>query len=787
MRTIHIKLWRELWHIRWQGLAICLVMACGVATAVMSLSTLDSLERTRAAYYERQRFANVFVHLKRAPHALLQRVAELPGVSMAEARVVAGVTLDVPGLSEPASGRLISIPDSSPPLLNQLHIRRGRYPDPTRPGEALAAEAFASAHSLAPGDQIRAVINGRLDKLTIVGIALSPEYIYSVRAGELLPDDKRFGVLWMCERELAPAFDLDGAFNNVTLKLLPGASEAEVIRRLDRLLDRYGGTGAHGRADQPSYRFLNNEMIQLRAMASLPPLIFLSVTAFLLHVVLARLIATQREEIATMRAFGYSRRDIGGYYLAFAAVITAIGTAAGLAGGSWLGHDLTVLYARFFRFAEFDYILAPWIVLLAIGVSGTSAVLGIWSAVWRAVSEPPARAMQPEPPPRFRRTIVERLGLGRFLSTATRMIWRHLERQPLRAALSCLGVALAVGILVLGNFTEDTVDYVMDFQFHWVQRQEITVTFVEPTVGRATYDLADLPGMIAVEPFRAVPAKIRFGPAMRRIGVLGLTADRQLFQPRDASGRLMELPSEGIVISEKLAEILGCRIGDQVQVEVLELNRPVREVPVTGVLSDFIELNAYMDIGALHRLMREQDAISGAFLSVDAVHADRLYGKLKETPRISGVAIKRAALESYERTLAENVLRMKAVNVMFASIVAFGVVYNCARISLAERGRELATLRVLGFTRAETAYILFGELGLIVAAAIPIGWGLGYLFAGLLTASLSTEVHRFPLRVSSATYAFAALVVLAASVLSALVVRRRLDRLDMVSVLKARD
>lgn len=787
MRTIHIKLWRELWHIRWQGLAICLVMACGVATAVMSLSTLDSLERTRTTYYERQRFANVFAHLKRAPRALVRRIEELPGVALAEARVVAGVTLDVPGLSEPATGRLISVPEWSFPRLNELHIRSGRYLDPSRPGEALAAEAFASAHGLVPGDRIRAVINGRLDELRIVGIALSPEYIYSVRAGELLPDDKRFGVLWMSERELGSAFDLDEAFNDVTVELLPGASEAEVIHRLDRLLDRYGGTGAHGRADQPSYRFLDNEMIQLRAMASLPPLIFLSVTAFLLHIVLSRLIATQREEIATLRAFGYSRWEIGRHYLGFTAVVTAIGTAAGVALGCWLGYDLTVLYARFFRFVEFDYSLAPWIAFLAIGVSAASALLGVWSAVWRAVSESPARAMQAEPPARYRTSWIGRLGAGRFVSSAARMVIRHLERQPWRAAFSCLGIALAVGILILGNFIEDTVDYVMSFQFHWVQRQDVTVTFVEPTVGRVAHDLKHLPGVLSVELFRAVPVRIRFGPATRRIGIMGLAADRRLFRPRDASGRLMELPAEGIVVSEKLAEILGCQLGDEVQVEVLELNRPVRQVPVVGVVSDFVEINAYMQLTALQRLMREQDAISGAFLSVDASAADRLYARLKETPRVSGVAIKRAALESYQRTLAENVLRMKAVNVLFASIVAFGVVYNCARISLAERSRELATLRVLGFTRAETAFILFGELAIIVAAAIPVGWGLGYLFAGLLTASLQTEVHRFPLRVSSATYAFAALVVFVAAVLSALVVRQRLDRMDLVSVLKARD
>jgi putative ABC transport system permease protein len=787
MRTIHLKMLRELWQIRWQGLAICLVMACGIATVVMSLSTLDSLERTRTAYYERQRFADVFARLKRAPQALVPRIESIPGVAAAEARVVAAVTLDVPGLAEPASGRLISVPNRTPPRLNTLHIRRGRAIDPVRPGEVLVSEAFAVAHSLTPGDQIRAVINGRLDELRIVGIALSPEYIYSVRPGELLPDDKRFGVLWMSERELGPAFGLDGALNDVCVQLAPGASEAEVIRRLDGLLDPYGGTGAHGRADQPSYRFLDNEMIQLRAMASLPPLMFLSVTAFLLHVVLARLIATQREEIATLRAFGYSRWELGSHYLAFAAVITLLGTTAGLALGVWMGRDLTTLYARFFRFAEFDYTLAPWIVALAVGVSAASAVLGVWSAVWQALSEPPARAMQPQAPPSYRPSLVERLSIGRWLSPASRMVLRQLERQPMRAIFSGLGIALAVGILVLGNFTEDTVDHVMDFQFHWVQRQDVTVTFVEPTVGRVMHDLEHLPGVTAAEPFRAVPVRIRFGPEMRRVGILGLAAERRLFRPRDASGRLMELPADGIVLSEKLAEVLGCQLGDQVQVEVLELDRPVRQVTVVGILSDFIELNAFMQLAALHHMLREQDAVSGAFLSVDPAHAERLYAKLKQTPRVAGVAIKRAALESYERTLAENVLRMKAINVMFASVVALGVVYNFARISLAERSRDLATLRVLGFSRSETSRILLGELAAIVVGAIPIGLVVGYGLAWLLSASLDTEVHRFPLRVSSATYAFAAIVVLAAAVGSALIVVRRLALLDLVAVLKARD
>jgi putative ABC transport system permease protein len=787
MRTIDTKLLRELWQMRWQALAIALVMACGVATAVMSLSTLDSLERTRAAYYERYRFADVFAHVKRAPRSLVSRIVQLAGVEAAEARIVASVTLDVTGLAEPATGRLISVPRWGASRVNVVHIRRGRAIDPRRSGEVLVAEAFATAHGLSPGDRIRAVLNGRLKELVIVGIALSPEYIYSVRPGELLPDDKRFGVLWMGEEDLEAAFDLDGAFNDVALALAPDASEAEVVRLLDRLLDPYGGTGAHGRADQPSYRFLENEMVQLRAMASLPPTIFLSVTAFLLHVVLARLIATQREQIATMRAFGYSRGEIGRHYLGFALAITAVGTAAGLALGARLGYDLTVMYAQFFRFPEFHYVLDPRIALLACGITAASGVLGVWSSVWRAASEAPAQAMQPEPPARYRPSFVERWGAARLLSPEARMVIRHLERQPLRAALSCLGIALAVGILVLGNFTEDTVDYVMDFQFQRVQRHDVMVTFEEPVEGRARHDLAHLPGVIDVESFRSVPVRVRFGPVARRLGLLGLAADRRLFQPLDAQERPIELPAAGVVISQKLAEVLRCQLGDRLQLEVLEGARPVREVPIVRIVSDFLDLNVYMRQDALARLMGEQDAISGAFLAVDPSGADVLYADLKRTPRISGVAIKQAALNSFRQTLAENVLRMKAINVMFAAIVAFGVVFNSARILLAERSHELATLRVLGFTRRETARILFGELVVIAIAAIPLGWACGYAFAGFLTTSLSTEVHRFPLLVSNQTYAFATAVVAVAVAFSLLVVERRLARLDLVSVLKARD
>lgn len=787
MRALDRKLVRDVLQMKGQTLAISLVIAAGVATFVMSLSMLESLERSRDTYYDRYRFAEVFANMKRAPRTLEARIAEIPGVARVQTRVVVDVTLDVEGLDEPAVGRIISVPGTARPVLNDVYLRSGRYIEPGRPGEVLVTEAFAEAHGLREGDTVRAIINARRELLKIVGIVLSPEYVLQVRAGELLPDPTRFGVFWMDYDQLAPAYDMDGAFNDVTLALMRGASEAEVIRRLDDLTARYGGAGAYGREDQLSNRFLSDEMQQLRGMAMVAPTIFLAVAAFLLNVVLSRLISTQREQIAAIKAFGYTKWEVGLHYFKLTLAIVAVGDVLGIIAGYFLGRDISELYTQFYKFPVLQFHLALNVVFLAVLISGGAAVVGTFAAVAHAVRLPPAEAMRPEPPAEFRPTVVERMGLSDFLPQAARMILRQLERRPLKSALSSLGIAMAVAVLVLGSFGEDAINYMMEFQFFVVQRDDMTISFVEPTTGRVLNEVGQLPGVMYAEPFRAIPVRLRHGHRSRRVGIMGIEPDGELFRLIDEREMLIPLPPEGMVLSQKLAELLGIELGDQVTVEVLEGNRPVREVPVTGVIADFAGLSAYMDIGEAHRLMREGPTLSGAYLSVDSKYRDRLYQTLKETPRVAGVAIKTAALETFRDTIAENLLRMRTFNIIFASIIAFGVVYNSARISLSERSRELATLRVIGFTRGEISAILLGELAVLTAAAIPGGLLLGFGFAWFVSLSLDTEVYRIPLVVDSRTYAFAATVVIIATIISGLIVRRRLDHLDLVEVLKTRE
>jgi len=737
-------------------------------------------------YYERQRFADIFVTAKRVPERVAERLAEIGGVAAIETRVVADVTLDIPGMDAPSRGRLVSIPSEGRPALNDVFLRSGRWIDPSRPDEVLVSEAFALSHAFEPGDSIAAIINGRRRVLQIVGIALSPEYIYTIPPGEIIPDDRRYGILWMERKALAAAFNMEGGFNDAVLRLMPGASSSEVIAELDRILAPYGGLGAIPRALQFSHWTLDSELRQLQKFGIIVPSLFLGVAAFILNVALTRALALQRPQIAALKALGYTNLELAWHYLKWALLIAALGAAAGTAAGAWLGSFMIQLYNQYFRFPVLEYRLSGGVAAGAILGSLFIAALGALSAVRRAVRIPPAEAMRPEPPAHYRTSLMERLA-GRRLSHINRIILRNLERQPFRALASLTGISLATAILVVGLFFIDAMDVLKEMQFSFVQRQDVTVTFFEPVSSKALYELRSLPGVVKVEPLRSVPVRLRHGHRSRNLTILGVASIPTLNRIVDRSGNVVTPPPEGLLLSKTLAEILQVSPGERVRVEVLEGARPVREVAVAGLVDEFLGLSVYMDGDALHRLMREGDTLSGAYLQVDSAEISRLYRRLKSTPAVAGVGLTIEALRSFERTMAENMGIMTTLTVIFACIIAFGVVYNAARVSLSERSYELASLRVLGFRRAEISLILLGELALLTAAAIPIGAGIGFLMAKGILAAVENELYRFPLVITVQNVARSALAVVAATAFSGLMVRRRLDRLDLVSVLKTRE
>jgi putative ABC transport system permease protein len=787
MNTLDRKLMRDLWRLRGQIIAIALIVACGLASFVSMSGTYEALKLTQANYYDQYRFAHVFASLKRAPESLSNSIESIPGVAQAQTRVVTEVTLDVPGLSEPASGRIVSIPDVQQPILNDLYLRQGRYIDPLQGAEVIISEAFALANQLHLGDQFGAVINGRWQQLKIVGFALSPEYIYEVGHGDVFSDNHRFGVLWMGRKALSQAFNMGGAFNDVTLTLRPEASVEDVIFRLDQIVARYGGIGAIARKDQISHRFVSDEISQLQGHAVLLPMSFLGISAFLLHMVLMRLISTQRDQIAVLKAFGYSNATIGWHFLKFVFVIVALGALMGTVVGIWLGSGLIKIYTDFYRFPTLQYHLSLVQQIQGILISGGAATIGALEAVKRAISMPPAEAMRPEPPAQFRRTLMEHLGLQRWLSPVWQIIIRNLERKGFQSLLSIVAVAAAVMLLLVGRYSVDAVQYSMEVQFGIIQRDDVTIGFNEPRPARTEYELLHLPGVLRVEPLRTVPVKLRFGHRTYQLALTGLRHGTELRHLVDTKLNPIELPLEGVLLTNKLGEILGVNPGDDLTVEVLEGDRAVRSVPVAGLVDEMIGLSAYMDLDALNRLMQEGHVWSGAMLAVDATLIDSLYQELKRTPMVATVSLRQATLKRFQETIAQNQATINTVQIIFACIITMGVIYNAARIALSERSRELATLRIIGFSRPQIALILLGEQAILTLVAIPVGFIMGYGLAALVSRSLSTDLYRFPLVIHPISYAFAAFVVGLAAIASGLIVRRNLDRLDLIAVLKTRE
>jgi putative ABC transport system permease protein len=750
---------------------------------IMLRSTWASLERSRDAYYASGRFADVFAGLERAPDAVAARLERVPGVARVYTRVVKEVLVPLAGEPDPVSGRIVSLPsDGSPPPLCALLLRAGRLPTPGVPDEAVVLEQFAKAHGLRPGDTLPAVLEGSLRTLRIVGIGMSPEYLFAIGAGQMIADERRFAIVWMLRAEVAPAFQLDGAFNDVTAALQPGAALPAVLAELDRELAPYGGRHAVGREHQISNANLTAELEQLRNLALMIPIAFLAVAAFLVNVVISRLVHLERTQIAVLKALGRRDRQIALHYLGFVAVTVVIGALLGLATGVWAGRWMTDLYTSFFKFPERVYALSPALVAATIGVAGAAAAFGALGAVRHVAALPPAQAMRPPAPPTYHRSLG---GLGRLLSPAAMMIVREIARRPARFLFSVAGIAMGVAIFILGHFQWDSFDRLFVDQFVRAHREDIAVTFTTSRPERAVRELAHLPGVLLAEGVRALPVRLRAGGHYRDALIFGVPAGATLRRVIDGDGRDVPVPDEGLLLVDRLAERLGVGPGDRVDVEVLEGKWRTRTVAVAGLVGEPLGLQAYASAGWLAGVLGEEARFSQALLRVDPAQLGAVQARLKAMPAVIGTTSVARIMDRYRDQTGQSIGVITLILTLSAAAIAIGVVYNNARIALALRSRDLASLRVLGFTRAEISSILLGELAAQVVLGVAAGLALGWAWAWAFATASNTEYMRFPFFVATATYCTAALIALLSGLASALLVRRKLDGLDLIGVLKA--
>ena len=787
MKALDKKLVRDLFRLRGQVVTIALVIACGIAQLVAFVTLYRSLEASRDTFYADTRFADLFVHVDRAPRSLLARVAEIPGVAQLDGRVTGDFRLELPGVTVPLLGRFISLDGAPEARLDSLFIEEGRSVTPSSGNEVVVSELFARSRGLRPGGSIVAVLGGREVQLRVVGIATSPEYVITMNPHSGFPDAATFGVLWMDGDALAKAMGLSGEVNDIVLRVAGDANLEDVTAAVERLLEPYGGGDPLPRDRQPSAHSLDSKIAQYRSMSRFVPALFLGVAAFLLNVVLTRIVGTQREQIATLKALGYDTAAIARHYLLLALAVSALGAVLGVALGFGEGELAVRTLLLYFNLPVLVFRFDPTAAVTGVVAALVAGALGALLAVRRVVRLPAGEAMQPEPPETFKATFIEHLGLDRLLSVSGRMVLRDVERHPVRLALSSLTVALATSIMLVGTTMVDSLDRAIDFQFTHVEREDLTVAFDRARSAEGLRELSHVPGVILAEPSRMVPVKLSHGWRERDLGIVGVPASATLRRLLDMHGNPIRPPSAGVTLSAPLGKILGVAAGDELDAEVLEAGRRRLRLRVAGFIDDFNGLSAYMDLDALERILGEPPTTSGALLSVGRGDLDEVTRRIQKLPAVASFSEPALDREQFQSQVSDSFRVMTLLLAVFASIISVGMVFNNARIALAVRSRDLATLRILGFTRGEVAVVLLGEQAIQLVLGVAVGLPLGYYLGAAVLASIPPELFRVTAVLAPGSLVQAASVVLLSGFGCALWVRREADRLDLVSVLKARD
>jgi putative ABC transport system permease protein len=787
MRPLDRKLLRDIWRMRMHAAGVVMVLGCGLAMFIMAVGMRESLARTRADYYAEQRMADLGVSLVRAPDRLAAALAAAPGVETVETRIAGYALLDLTRIEEPASARLVSLPSQGRPRINDLILTRGRWPDPARVDEALVNDAFAVALKLQVGAAISATIHGRRQSLRIVGFANSPEFVFVAAPGELFPQPERFGVIWMGREGLARAYDLDGAFNEAVFRLARGANVTKTKRAIDDILRPYGSAGAYGRDRMISDRYLSEELKQLATMAAFLPTFFLVVAAFLVNIALGRVIATERSNIGLLKAFGYSDAAVAWHYAKSALLFAAMGVIVGSVAGIGFGRAIANLYRVYYHFPRLDFSVSPatfgWACLAGFGAASVGAI----GAVLRSARLAPAAALAPPRPAAFRQAGGALAGLSARLDAKSRIILRRIVRFPRRAATTTFGISLAIALLVVSRTFPAVMDYILEVHFSRANRQDVTLTLAEPQEIGILHEIDRLPGVVYAEPFRAEEVILEHGRRRVEEAIFGIPQATRLNRLIGASGAVVTPPPSGIFLARALAQKLDAGPGDELVVEETRGQRIKTKVRVAGVVEPMVGASAYMALDDLTRLVREPGRISGAHLMLDDARYGPFNRAIKATPMLAGASYLRLAERSMRQGMARSVGVMNVIYGLFAAIMAGGVAFSAARVTLAEQERDLATLRVLGFTRLEVSYVLVGELAALALFAAPIGCLLGTGLGMWLMRLFETDMYAFPYVFNPPGYAYAVSFTLACVMAAALLVRRSVDRLDMVGVLKARD
>lgn len=792
MRTLNRKLIRSIRGSCLLLLAISSIMAVGIACYVGLASGYKNLLTAKRDYYAQCRMADFTIELNKLPVPELRALEPVPGVAELRPRIKSYATVDLEEMPESVNGLVLSLPDEPAPIINNILIRRGEYFTDDRGNEVIVNESFAQQHNLAPGDAIHLTFNGQRRRLVVVGTAISSEFVYLVDRGSFNPDPEHFGAFYLKQSYLEEVLDFGGACNELLGMLAPASRDSvePILDELESRLDTYGVITTTPLADQPSNRFVTDDIYGLGIFATLLPSLFLGTAAIVLNVLMMRLVERERTTIGTLKGLGYDDWQLFWYYMRLGIVVAVFGGLLGCFGGYQLAQFLTRNFDRFFEFPKLLNQVNIDVYLTGVLIGLVCAVAGTLRGAYSVLRLDAAEAMRPKSPSIGQYIVLERFqSLWRSLSSATRMVLRGIFRNWVRSLTGLFATAMGTGLLVCAFIVDESMMHLVNFQYRLVQRSDVDLRFEDARSGRAFDEARRLPGVDYAEPVLELACTFTNGAYRKRGSIVGLVADARLTVPHDERGRPVKIPEAGLVMTEKLAEVLHVSPGDVITVKTIKGSQRPHRVRVVKTVKSYLGLPVYANLDFLRRLVDEEVAISGAQLETDVRPESMLtlHRELKRLPVLESVIARSDRIENIINTLIATLQLETRVLIVFAAVAYFASVVNSSLISLAEREREIATLSALGYTQWQIGNLFLREIAFVNTTGMLFGLPIGYLLAWFVIELHDTELYRVPLACPASVWILACLLSLLFSLVAHAVVQRTINRTEWLELVKVKE
>ncbi len=764
--------------------ACILIIAVGMASYSAFSNVVQGLYSAKEEYYRDFKFADVFSTVTAMPINKTDELKNMKGIEDVSARLIKDVRVVLPQKDKIITLRLIGV-DADAVKLNNYFVTGNNL---VNDKDLLLGKGFFDYYKYKFGDTINLIISGRIYTFNISGMAQSPEYVYTIPDnGGMFPDSSAFDIAFVKKETLEKITNSIGIVNNVAFKLSGGTTFEDIKSPLESELKKYGMLSLVEQKNQVSNFMLGQELTQLQSTATSMPSLFLIISAVILYIVLRRVIEQERTQVGTLKAFGYSNREVLFHYLQFGFITGFLGGTIGSLLGIPLSSSMLTMYTQFFNFPHINATFSSAYIVGGTLLATLTGVFAAFMAVKSLLKLSPADAMRPASP-----NIVNSFSLDgnffvkTFLNSTGRMSLRYIFRNKMRSIFILLSITISFGIMSFIFSYNIMMDQIIFDQLTKVQIYDLKVGLKNAVpYNVAIKALSEVRGIDDIDALLEVPVTMKYKNIAINGLITSISEDSSLYKIIDDHYKQYLPPKDGIILNKNIAKKLGIEKNSVIEISTPMFKNKI-EIRVADVISQNFGSGCYIDSDAFCKIFGIEKTANSIIVKGDSDITASVKQLTLDAKNVSLVEDKSSSLKMIQDLMASYNFMIYMMGII-AVLVSFAIIYNISSVSLSERKRELATMRVLGLTATETMEVVSFEHWLLCFIGIIIGIPFSNFLKISMAQSLNSDMYSFPTVTPLNAYIFAAISCGISVFLSNNTSFKKIKTFDLVDVLKERE